>query len=199
MPTYRQWTPPVETPIAAIHGWVDDISSAHELARRLVQEAERESADLLVVDALSAAAVVRYCRCFSSGIRQRLRIDELPSASAADIAFHERIRRVRDRHVAHPVNQQEVHALYLMVDESPGATTAALGISSQASSLFALDSHEAQELVALCEKWIKHLRKRLAEENLRLMPLVQRLSREELLALPQGEPQANSDVDLKRT
>jgi len=165
----------------------------------LVREAEVEEPDALLVDALSVSAIVRYCRCFTTGRRARLRIDQLPSATGADVNFHARLRGTRDWHISHPVNQQEAHALYLIIDESPGATTGAVGISSRATSQISLAPFEAREMVDLCGKWIAWLKDRLAEENMRLMPLVATLSRDELLALPQDEPQCNEDIHARRT
>ncbi len=120
-PIYRRWNPPVETRLPDIHGWLEDIHSAHELASRLSQEVSAENPDPVLLDALSTAALVRYSRCFTTGIRARLSIEELSTASPTDIDLHERIRGIRDWHIAHPVNEQEVHALYvfLMVHQKP--------------------------------------------------------------------------------
>jgi hypothetical protein len=198
MHTHRKWTPPVSTPIPDIHGWLDDISGSREFAERLHREAEAPNPDACLLDALSAAAIVRYCRCFTTGLRDRLTIEQLPLASAAEIDFHSRIRGVRDWHISHAVNQQEAHALYVIIDESPGATTGALDFSSRATSQIPLTPEDAREMVALCDKWIIWLRDRLAQEHARLIPLATRLSREELLSLPQDEPQSNEDINAKR-
>src|SRR5437764_7327517 len=112
MHSYRRWTLPVETRIPDIHGWLQDIHSAKELAERLIQETEAENPDPILLDALSTATLVRYSRCFTTGGRERLSIRQLPSADGAEIELHERLRGIRDWHIAHPVNLQEVHALY---------------------------------------------------------------------------------------
>jgi hypothetical protein len=182
----------------AIHGWLDDMSSSRKFAERLIQEAESDSPETVLLDALSAAAIVRYFRCFTTGRRERLRIEQLPSATEAETALHERICGMRNWHISHPVNQQEAHAVYVIVDESPGATTGALGISSQATAQIPLEPLEAREMADLCSRWIAWLEEQLAQESTRLMPLASPLSREELLALPRDEPQYNEDVHAKR-
>jgi len=199
MHTYRKWTPPVSSRIPDIHGWLQDIHSSQELAERLIQEAEAENPDPVLLDALSTATIVRYCRCFTTGIRERLCITQLPSATDADTELHERLRGIRDWHIAHPVNQQEVHALYVIVDESPGATTGALGFSSLSSAQLPLLPFEAKGMLELCNKWIAWLNEQLIQENTRLMPHAVQLSREELLSLPQDEPQSNTDIHARRT
>jgi hypothetical protein len=198
MPAYRKWNPPVPTLISDLHGWISDIDSAREFAERLVQESEKENPDTLLVDALTTAAIIRYNRCFTTGFRARLEIDRLSSATAADVDLHERICAIRNLHIAHAVNEQEVHALYVIVDDSREATTGALGFSSQATSQIPLLPDEAVEMTKLCNKWVQLLKEQLAQENFRLMPLVTQLSREDLFRLPEGEPESNEDVHSRR-
>jgi hypothetical protein len=168
------------------------------MAGRLLQELTRHEADHTLIDALSTAALIRYSRCFTTGIRERLDISQLLSASEADREFHERIRGIRDWHIAHPVNQQEAHALYVIIDEATGATTGALGFSSQSSVDATLLPNEVEALLELCTKWMEWLNGELVAENLRLMPLASLLTRQQLLALPQGEPQSNPNIRAKR-
>ena len=198
MHTYRKWTPPASTSIVDVHGWLNDISSAREFAERLIEESEKKGPDTLLLDALSTAAIVRYCRCFTTGIRERLPIGQLPSATEAEIELHKRLCGIRDRHISHAVNQQEAYALYVIIDESREATTGALGLSSQSTAQIPLLPFDAAEMVDLCSKWIVRLKEQLAQENACLMPLVTQLSREELLSLPQDKPQSNDDIHVKR-
>lgn len=195
---YRRWNPPVETRLPDIHGWLQDIRSAHEFASRLSHELSAEYPDPVLLDALTAAALVRYSRCFTTGIRARLSIEKLSTALPSDIELHERLLRIRDLHIAHPVNEQEVHALYLILDGSPEATTGAIGLSSFSSVKLTLDEVEVSAMLELCNKWMDWLKAQLIQEQAPLIPLASRLSRAELLSLPQDEPQPNSNVSAKR-
>jgi hypothetical protein len=197
-PRYRQWTPSISTRYPDIHGWLDDIDSSREFAQRLLHESESQSPDKAVIDAMSVAAIIRYCRCFTTGCREQLRIDDLPSLSEGERRFHGWIIGVRNRHISHPVNQQEAHALYVIVDETPGADTGALGISSCTSSQIPLAQLEATDLIMLCARWTAHLKVQLAEESERLRPLINSLSRAEIMSLPQGDPEYNEDIYAQR-
>ena len=197
-PVYRKWNPPVKTQLPDIHGWLQDIHSAHDFASRLAHELSLENPDPVLLDALSTSALVRYSRCFTTGIRARLSIDELTAASHTDIELHERLRGTRDWHIAHPVNEQEVHALYVILDGSPWATTGAIGFSSFSSVNLHLQPFEVSAMLALCEKWIGCLNVLLIQEQTPLIPLANRLSRAELLALSKDEPQPNSDIHARR-
>ena len=197
-PIYRRWNPPIETRLPDIHGWAQDIQSARELANRLFQEYSAENSDPVLLDALSTAVVVRYSRCFSTGIRARLSIERLSTASPAEIDLHQRICDVRNLHVAHAVNEQEVHALYVILDGSPDATTGAIGFSSFSSFDLPLQPYDVSALSELCEKWISWLNTQLIQEQAPLIALANRFSRAELLSLPQDEPQPNSNIRAKR-
>jgi hypothetical protein len=195
---YRRWNPPVETRLPDIHGWMQDIHSAHKFANRLFDGLNAKNPDPVVLDALTTAALVRYSRCFTSGIRARLSIDKLPTALPADIDLHKKLCRIRDSHIAHPVNQQEVHALYLILDSSPEATTGALGISSFSSTRLTLDEIEVSAMIKLCEKWTHWLQEELVREQTPLIPFASSLTRAELLSLPQDQPQPNSNIWANR-
>jgi hypothetical protein len=198
MKTYRKWMPPVSSRFQDVHGWIQDIHSSQQMAERLIQESEADNPDPNLLDALSTAAIIRYTRCFATGMRERLSIEELPSATDADIELHKRLRGIRDWHVAHPVNQQEVHAIYIIVDESPGATSGAVGISSFSSTQLPLRPFQARAMVDLCNKWTVWLEQQLLQENVRLMPHALALSRDYLLSLPQDEPQPNDNIHARR-
>lgn len=195
---YRRWTPPIETRLTDIHGWLVDMHAAKEFAEKLRIASDNENSDPVVVDALSTAALVRYSRCFTCGSRERLRIEQLVTATPNEIDLHDWLRGVRDWHIAHPVNLQEVHALYLIVDPSPEATSGALGISSFSSTNLALSPPYIDATERLCGKWIEWLTPQLIAENQKLVPLTQQLTRAEVLALPSDEPEPVSNIKARR-
>ena len=157
------------------------------------------SIDLTVAEALSIAAVMRYCRCFTTGIRQPLAIESLTTASTDEVAIHERIQAVRNWHVAHPINLQEVHALHLIVNDDLTASELVLGMSSYQATRRPLKGEELSAALSLCSKWIDLLETKNVEEQLRLRPYVEQLSREQVLALPVVEPQPSDNVRARRT
>ena len=188
----------MDTRLPDIHGWLEDMHSTREFVQHLIQTLDYPAADPVVIDALSSAALVRYSRCFTTGSRERLSINQLTSASEADVEIHERLRRVRDWHLAHPLNEQEVHALYVILDEAPNATGGAVGFSSFSSADLALRPEEAHAALQLCDKWTAWLTQMFIGEQAALLPLANQLSREQLLALPRDEPEPNQNVHARR-
>lgn len=196
--TYRLWVSPEPHCLADITGCLVDITEAKSCIERLLVISPT-SDDRTVADALSIAAVVRYCRCFTTGNRQMLDIKILSTATCDEVSVHERIRGIRDWHVAHPVNLQEVHALHLIVNKDPTASELVLGISSYQANSLLLTVEELNVALSLCRKWISFLQSKMVEEQLRLRPYVEQLSREHVLALPIEEPEPNSNISARRS
>ena len=172
--------------------------AARSFLERLSELTNCSDPDPVLIEALSTAALVRYCRNFTSGIREKLKIEILLTATPEEVVLHERLRKIRDKHVAHPVNQQEVDALYLIVDESHDVDYPVLGLSSYLSASLPLTLVEAQLTRGFCVKWITQLQNQLVEEKLRLQPFAAQLSRDQILSLPIDEPEPNPNVDARR-
>jgi hypothetical protein len=179
-------------------GYFVDLSAARACIEQLLQITPTPD-NLTVLEALSTAAVIRYCRCFASGIRHRLDVSSLTTAGADELAIHDRMRGVRDWHVAHPINQQEVHALHLIVNDDPNANDLVLGMSSYQATARPLTIDEFRVALSLCSKWITHIQSKIVEEQLRLTPYVEQLSRAQILALPVMDPNTNSNINARRT
>ena len=195
---YKRWIPPVTHRITDIHGWLEDMHAAKAFALKLQALCESDESDPEIIDALSTAALIRYSRCFTSGSRERLRIEQLGAATPSDVDAHNRLRGTRDWHLAHPVNLQEVHALYLIVDPTPEATSRALGISSLSVASLALLPPDIDAAKQLFEKWITWLTAELVKENQRVLPLASQLTRAEILALPSDEPEPVQNIHARR-
>ena len=196
--TYRLWKPPVVHCLADLTGYLVDLTGAQSFLERLAAMSPGPEEDITVADALSIAAIVRYCRCFTSGNRQKLKIGELHEASSEELALHERMRGIRDWHIAHPINLQEVHALHLIVDNSPDATQLIHGLSSYSAAPLLLTAQETTLALSLIGKWVNMLKSKLVEEKLRLKPFADKMTREQVLALPADDPAPKANIKVKR-
>ena len=195
---YRQWKPPVDTALPDLHGCFDDLLSAKDFAERLVTELNAHAPDPVLIDALATAVLIRYCRCFTTGVRSRLTPEDCPLLSEDDKRLHDRLRAIRNWHVAHPVNLQEVQVLYVGFDPDPNATTGVLGIQATSTTHLPINSHESEAVAKLCETWLEWLRQRVSEEQLRIRPHAESLTRQELLSLPSSTAEPNPDLSARR-
>lgn len=159
------FTAPGTELLSSLIGMREDLLGVQEYCRRL--KAMRGAPfDLIAWEAYSAAAVIRYARCFSSGVRLRLPREFFDSAATAQKAFHRRMLDLRNMHVAHSVNELEENFVTITVRSEDGKPGEIQGVSQANGRTVGLELGEPEELHALVQ-WI--------------------LARIELLALPERE------------
>lgn len=190
---YSRWNPPGTTALPELEGCLNDMWAARDFCFRLEAVANSSNQDYILMDALETAALVRYCRCFTTGKRLRLGVNCGPPLTDQEVLLHERVSAVRDKHIAHPVNRLETQSVYVCVQVDPEAQARATAVSSGTRTGLSISASDAAALAVLCAKWLTWLRDAMNAECSRLLPLAQALSAEQLLALPRGpvEPHAN--------
>lgn len=90
--------------LASIHA---DLFWVEWLCARFEKECASTKPDVLVVAALSAAAIVRYGRVVGTGVRGPVAAPLIASLGAAHRGTHDRIKVLRDKWVAHSVNDMD--------------------------------------------------------------------------------------------
>lgn len=73
---YKRWSHPSGETLILLEGVSIDLLSAFYALELLAQEWKSSTYNPVIADALSTTAVVSYARSFTSGRRQRLKIDE---------------------------------------------------------------------------------------------------------------------------
>lgn len=76
--------------------------------------------DSLAVEGLVTAALIRYCRCFSTNVRLGLRRVDIESLDAETLANHDYFKDLRDKFVAHSANPFEENWVTALASERDG-------------------------------------------------------------------------------
>ena len=92
--------------LASLESVRHDVEAVIEYCDRM-HTLEDEPIDYVLWEAISAAAVVRYARCFMSGARTALKHKLLDEAPTAIRESHHYFIAVRSKHVAHSANEFE--------------------------------------------------------------------------------------------
>lgn len=90
--------------IAGIH---EDLKFTVQVCERLFNLNENSDEDGLLKEALWAAALVSYVRCFAEGKRYGLSEDTLQAAGDKAFEVHRHFVNLRNKHIAHSVNPFE--------------------------------------------------------------------------------------------
>jgi hypothetical protein len=180
-----RWNDPECAQLAKLEAVYNGMFDALRFARRFQDSTLASDYELL--DALATTALIRYRRCFSRGAGVPPNaIDDVSGITAFQKQVHSHLLDVRDKHVAHAVNQMETHDVYLWVVPDDAGTMRVTGVSRGSRTGIAMSIELAAEMEQLCMKWLNHINELTQSESLRLLPLAQRLSSAELAALPRG-------------
>ena len=117
-----------------------------------LEEMRVEPFDSLLWEAVSAAAVVRYARCFSTGAREPLDHNLLNSAPQDIKEAHEYMMNVRNKHVAHSVNAFEENEVTVTLRED-GDSLEIMGVGAHHGRITGLAFHQPEQLRAV-STWV---------------------------------------------
>ncbi len=141
-----------------------------------------------VARALCTSALINYRRCFNTGCRVSIKIDECNFLSAEDHEHHEFCLGLVDKHLAHSVNGYERANMTIHIAEdivNGSLARGGLGSSSIYGMEFGFD--DVRQLAQRIENIIVKFVKPRIEELKALVTLqVEKMSDDELRALPEG-------------
>jgi len=149
--------------LGELYGVEQDLEAVRTYCERLLREFDDfASADWTLLSALSEAAVIRYARCFTSGGRVNLDPAILgPKAREA----HNWLWDLRNKHIAHSVNEFEHWSVIVHVVEPPDPPMVQ-HVSMGTGRVGGLPPDMVESLLALCDIVLEHLKLRI--ERLRV-------------------------------
>jgi hypothetical protein len=177
-----------------------DLSSATRLCEYFESQSGNGYPPSEVTDAFSTAILVRYSRAFVPGVRRGLEDEAMASLSAEQRASHERLRHIRDKHIAHSVNAFEdtkVQARYCLERVQEEGITA---VSAAHYRVIGLSSEDIQGIKDLCGAFLLYVNAKIADEKQRLLSVLRSMPLEEVLARPSSPVlgAAKARVDKRR-
>lgn len=132
-----------------------DLEDAKKFANRLIEIGEKTpfSPDWEMCEALTISCLIKYARCFATGVRQSLlKIENniLKSLSPEMQADHEVFRLWRDKNIAHSIDECEEnqpHARYYKEKTELGF----LSIGCSTTALKSMSTADARSMLALVD------------------------------------------------
>lgn len=172
--------------LADLNGMMTDLVNTIDFCKELRGSYESGNFGIILVDALSTAILVRYCRCFVTGVRKNIKIDEISSMTTEDKAAHEVYMSMRNKHIAHSVNDLEdntVVAYYVHERPHEGFSS----ISMQHGRVVSLSTKDLETIISLSEKFLNYIDEQMELEKQRILALVMKLPMETVLSWGTGE------------
>lgn len=135
--------------------------------------------DYRLVEAVVTAALVRYFRCLSTGVRLGIQASDLASLSEEDRQAQQYLKDLRDKHVAHSVNPFENSYVTAMATERDGELLPITSLNPGNHRVL-LSGDTASMLLAIVRKVRDINDAKIAIERDRLLKIVQSLPIEEV-------------------
>lgn len=136
-----------------------------------------ESAPLTWLDDLQAhgdlmfAAVIRYGRTIASGVRQGIPRDWIDALPKTAQESHEYFKALRDKYVAHSVNQLEDNQVFVMLTPQFGEDQQPAHITVDKGHLISLGSNDITRLRSLAEELRAVVCREVKSETARLLAI----------------------------
>ena len=106
--------------LADLYGIGYDLDESTRLCMKAVALCKEEPVDYRLVEAVVTAALVRYFRCLSTGVRLGIKVADLVSLTQEDQEIHQYLKNLRDKYVVHSVNPFENSYVIAMATERDG-------------------------------------------------------------------------------
>lgn len=138
--------------------------------------------------------LVKYGRCFKGGVRSKVQQELLATIAEPNLSIHNLVIDIRDKHIAHSVNDLEVHRVrvYLYPEET-GRGFGSVNLESY--HLKAPSTEFFRKLVDLIDLHLSWIRKQKYEELQYLQEIVQK--RYTLSELYQMSVEHHPDMSLE--
>jgi hypothetical protein len=149
--------------------------------------------DGIAWEAFSAAAVVRYARCFSGGARQHLAHSLLDGAPAEVQGSHRHFIALRSKHVAHSVNELEENYVTITVRTEQGRPLEISGVSASHGRTLGIGLGEPRRLRELAQWVLGQVVQQVESERMAVLELARRVGVHEVVK--GGVPAVGRAVD----
>ena len=185
--------------LADLTGIVNDLKSAMHFASQLKEMLLRAPPDHSLVEPMTVAILIRYCRPFTTGVRRRISEDEVATLSQERRSAYERFRYWRDKHIAHSVNvferNQPVARYWVERFDDEGFTS----VECNSSQLIGMSFQDVEMVIELATHFIETLKPTLKREKDKVLEIVRSLPKEQVLGMakPTYTPSQN-DVTKTR-
>lgn len=155
--------------LADLTGVEIDLRATEEICDLILQNMAKKPMELLLVEALCAAALTRYGRSFGSGIRYTIPDEVIKGLPPESHEKHEYFKHLRDKWIAHSINAFEenlVHAYLTPEERGPRSISS---ISVQHNRVAILSGNDIADLKALAVEMRKQLEILIVQEKKKVL------------------------------
>jgi len=174
--------------LASLGGIEQDLRGVIAYCDLLIERSEIAKLNFVEWEAISSAALVRYARCFSFGVRDSLTHGLLDTADAALKEAHRFFVELRSKHVAHSINPFEENDVTLQIAAHFQSSQEIFAVNTSHGRLIGLSFGAPDQLKRLAEWVLLKVEEEMKTEKAKLLQMARERPLAELKAY--GVPQA---------
>ena len=167
--------------LADLNGIQIDLQAAIDLCNRLLTIYKIGKIDSELQEALSIAILVKYSRSFVTGVRKKLSINDIFGLSYNEIEIHDKFIALRNKHIAHSVNEFEENKVKAYYNNEKVYTEGITSISVGHARLISLGGSDAEAIIGLSKKIIDYVDMEMQAEKAKVLELVRNQPIDEIL------------------
>ena len=163
-----------------------DFDRANEFASQLRAAYSTRPMNASLIEPLTIAAIVQYCRPFTTKNRKLLREKLLGLLSPDQMDKHEWIRAVRNKHIAHSENTfEDSHATArFWVERVKSEGISSIGYIHERVTSIGKD--DAAAISHLCDMFLRYISEWIKQEQTELLSIVRGMPIDDVLAYGRG-------------
>ena len=125
-------------------------------------------------EAITTGAIVKYCRCFTTGVRFGLKHTDIVNIGEDLLQKHDYFKALRDKSIAHPVNPFDESYVTVSITVKDGESSLGQKLHAGHTRLM-LSDQEANELLEVIVAVKKCVKKIIVNEEAKLSELISNL------------------------
>ncbi|MBI5873890.1 MAG: hypothetical protein HZB36_07090 [Candidatus Omnitrophica bacterium] len=145
--------------------WVIDVGQKYIVCFHKIK-------DYVIHEVFWSAIIVRYGRANNTGRHHKMPHECIRAFSKAEKDNHDFFINMRDKYYCHSVNNYENNILKVWIKDADSANPILEQVGVVHERVIRLSIKDAQAIVALADKLLKHLESYIIEEKRRLMEVV---------------------------
>jgi hypothetical protein len=167
--------------LADLYGIVSDLATTLDLCGKVIELSALKPRDYFMEEGLMTAAVVRYGRCFTEGVRLSLKLEDLMGLDEESLNAHDYFLALRHKFIAHAVNAFEETHVTASARETDGKLEPITSVHPGSSRIL-LTAETAQSLASLASAVSMVIKSRVISEEKKLLLIIQALPLETIHA-----------------
>lgn len=167
--------------VAGLGAIDQDLEWVTQCAQRLKVVRSMKESDFIVIESFMIAMMVKYGRCFATGVRRSMPKEIILSLPKKYRERHEYFKNLRDKYIAHSVNYYEQYWTTAYIDKADPKHQKFDSIGFRHERMGNISIKEIDSLIELVGKIRNKLKRLIEKEKKKVLKITKKIPIQELI------------------